>query len=140
MDHGANLNLRADPAPLREGVASTKVSLIGSVSVVCAILSSHRARDLAQGLGGACSVPWGVNQPKDVVKREANHARNESLWVRKERKTAQSAAHRVAKERGEDTPTESDSSNEEEEEGEVNPAPLSPSCPTPSPFGDIIGR
>jgi hypothetical protein len=27
LDHGANLNHRAAPAPLREGVASTRVSL-----------------------------------------------------------------------------------------------------------------
>jgi hypothetical protein len=110
-------------------------------SVVCAILSSHHARDLIQGLGYACSVPWGINLPEDVAKREVNHARNEKLWARKQRRQALSAAHREARERGEDTPTKLGSLDEDEEGGgEVTPPPLSPPCVTLPPFNDITGR
>jgi hypothetical protein len=57
LDHGANLDPGAGPAPLREGVASTRVSLFGSVLATYVILSFHRARGLAQDLGGARSAP-----------------------------------------------------------------------------------
>jgi hypothetical protein len=46
---------------------------------------------------------WGVNFPEDVVKWEANHARNEKLWAQKERRQAWSDACQAVKERGEDT-------------------------------------
>jgi hypothetical protein len=48
--------------------------------------------------------------------------------------------HPSGEREGEDTPTDFDSSYEEEEEGEVTLPTLSPSCPTPLPFGDIAGR
>jgi hypothetical protein len=45
--HGVNLDSRAGPAPLREGVARTNVSLFGFVLVACAISSSHHTHGLA---------------------------------------------------------------------------------------------
>jgi hypothetical protein len=47
LDHGAHPNLEAGLAPLREGVANTRVSLFGSVSAAYAILSFHHAHGLA---------------------------------------------------------------------------------------------
>jgi hypothetical protein len=47
LDHGANLDPEASPAHLREGVASTRVSLFRSILVTCAILSSHHGHGLA---------------------------------------------------------------------------------------------
>jgi hypothetical protein len=44
LDHGANLYPEASHALLREGVASTRVSLFRFVSATCAISSSHHAR------------------------------------------------------------------------------------------------
>jgi hypothetical protein len=46
LDHRVNLNPGAGPAPLREGVVSTGVSLFGFVSVAYAILSFHCAHGL----------------------------------------------------------------------------------------------
>jgi hypothetical protein len=77
LDHGANLNPGAGPAPLREGVANARVSPLGSVLAVCVISYSHHVRDLMQGLRGTCSVLRGVILPVDTVKLEVNHARNE---------------------------------------------------------------
>jgi hypothetical protein len=57
MDHEANLNPGANPAPLREGVASARVSLLGFVLAVCAISSSHHARDLMDGEAGSKPCP-----------------------------------------------------------------------------------
>jgi hypothetical protein len=68
LDHGANSDHGVGPAPLREGVASTRVSLLESISAAYAILSFHHARGLAQGLGGARSVPRGANLPEDTVR------------------------------------------------------------------------
>jgi hypothetical protein len=79
LDHETNLNHRADPNPLREGVISTRVSLLSSILVVCMILSCHRAHNLMQGLKGGRSKPRGVNLTKNAVKRAVNHARNEKL-------------------------------------------------------------
>jgi hypothetical protein len=56
MDDGANPDHRAGPVPLREGVASTRVGLFGSVLVSYVILSFHHACGLAQGLRGARRV------------------------------------------------------------------------------------
>jgi hypothetical protein len=61
--------------------------------------------------------------PKDVAKQ-----------VAKEKEKAQSVPRWVAKERGEDTPIESDSSEED------TLPPLSSPRTTPPPFGDIAGR
>jgi hypothetical protein len=60
--YGANLNPGTDPAPapLGEGVASTRISLFEFVLVACVISSSHHARDHAQGLGGARNALKGV--------------------------------------------------------------------------------
>jgi hypothetical protein len=90
LDHGANLNPGAGPTPLREGVASTRVSLFGSILAAYAFLSFHRAHGLVQGLRGTHSTSQGVNLPKDVARWEVNHAHNEKMWARKERKQAQS--------------------------------------------------
>jgi hypothetical protein len=46
LDHGVNLNPGAGPAPLREGVASTRVSLLGSIFVACTISFSHHTCNL----------------------------------------------------------------------------------------------
>jgi hypothetical protein len=92
LDYGANLNPRVGPTPFREGVASAKVSLFRYVSVAYEVSYSHHARDLAQGLDGAHIAPWGISLPEDVVKREANRARNKTLRAQKERKKARSAA------------------------------------------------
>jgi hypothetical protein len=51
LDHGANPDLGAGPAPLQEGVASTRVNLFGPISAAYAILYFHLAHGLAQGLG-----------------------------------------------------------------------------------------
>jgi hypothetical protein len=54
----------------------------------------------------------------DVARWEANHAFNEKMRARKERRRAQSSARGVVKEwGGGDTPTESESLDEDEEEG-----------------------
>jgi hypothetical protein len=50
LDLGANPNPRAGPAPLGEGVASTRVRIFGHVLMDYAILSIHCACGLAQGL------------------------------------------------------------------------------------------
>jgi hypothetical protein len=50
LDLGADLNPGACPALLQEGVASARVSMLGSVSVAYAILSFHHAHGLTQGL------------------------------------------------------------------------------------------
>jgi hypothetical protein len=51
LDLGANPNPEAGPAPLGEGVASTRVRIFGHVLMAYAILSFHCACGLAQGLG-----------------------------------------------------------------------------------------
>jgi hypothetical protein len=79
LDHGADLNLGADPVPLGEGVASTRVSLFGSVFGSLHDFISHCARDFMQGLGYAHSVMRSVNLPENTAKREADRARNEKL-------------------------------------------------------------
>jgi hypothetical protein len=76
LDHGANLNIRASLAPLKEGVANTRVSLFGLVSMAYAILSFHHVHGLAQGLGAAHSEPWGANLCEDAARQEANCALN----------------------------------------------------------------
>jgi hypothetical protein len=45
LDLGANLNPRASPTPLREGVVSTRVGLFGSIMIAHADSFSHRACD-----------------------------------------------------------------------------------------------
>jgi hypothetical protein len=47
LDHGANLNHGAGPTPLREWLASTRVSLFVSFLATYAISSSHCTRNLA---------------------------------------------------------------------------------------------
>jgi hypothetical protein len=76
LDHGANLNIRASLAPLKEGVANTRVSLLGLVSMAYGILSFHHVHGLAQGLGAAHSEPWGANLCEDAARQEANCALN----------------------------------------------------------------
>jgi hypothetical protein len=79
--------------------------------------------------------------PEDTARWEANRDHNEKMWAWKEKKQARSAAHRAVKERGEDTPSESDSSDEAEEEGEVTPSPLSPPRITlPHSLISLVGR
>jgi hypothetical protein len=81
LDHGANPNPEANPDPLREGVASTRFSLFGSVSAAYAILSFHHARGFVHDLGGTHSALRGVNMPEDTVRWEANHACNDKMWA-----------------------------------------------------------
>jgi hypothetical protein len=69
------------------------------------IPSSHHACDLVYVIGGARSIVRGINVLKDVAKWMANHAHNKAKRARNEKEKAQNVAHRVAKERGEDTPT-----------------------------------
>jgi hypothetical protein len=47
LDPGVSLNPRAGPAPLQDGVARARVSMLGPISVAYAMLSFHCARDLA---------------------------------------------------------------------------------------------
>jgi hypothetical protein len=80
--------------------------MFGRVSMAYVILYFHRIDRLAQGLEGACSEPWGANLPEEMMTPEESHIFNENMQEWKEREQAWSAARRVAKERGEDTPTE----------------------------------
>jgi hypothetical protein len=68
LDHGANSDPGVGPVPLREVVASTRVSLFESVSAASAILSFHHTPGLAQGLGGARSASRGANLLKDTMR------------------------------------------------------------------------
>jgi hypothetical protein len=52
LDLGVNLNPRADPVPLQEGVDSARVSTLGPISAAYVILSFHCTHGLEQGLGG----------------------------------------------------------------------------------------
>jgi hypothetical protein len=81
LAYGADLNLGAGSSPLREGVDSTRVSLFA--------FAFDSLRNL---IHSPCSFPFvgsrvcsqhttGVTLPKDVVKREANRARDEELWA-----------------------------------------------------------
>jgi hypothetical protein len=75
--------------------------------------------------------PAGVTLPEDVARREANHAHNEWLWVRRPRRWDWSVAWAAVRARGEDTPFEPESSrgdDETEEEGGGN-SPSSLSAP-----------
>jgi hypothetical protein len=65
LDHVANPNPEVGPTPLREGVASTKVSLFRSVLVAYTILLFHHSHGLVQGLGGGHSASWGIILPED---------------------------------------------------------------------------
>jgi hypothetical protein len=59
LDLGADLNPGASPAPLQEGVASVRVSMLGPASVAYVILYFHHARGLVQGLGNDCHA-WNL--------------------------------------------------------------------------------
>jgi hypothetical protein len=52
MDFRVNPNPRAGPAPLQEGVASARVSMLGTVLAAYTVLSFHCTHGHAQGLGG----------------------------------------------------------------------------------------
>jgi hypothetical protein len=52
LDLGPDPNPGVSPAPLREGVASTRVSMFGPISVAYAILTFHHA----------CIGSWGCLQ------------------------------------------------------------------------------
>jgi hypothetical protein len=51
LDHGENLNPKASPTPLIEGVVITRVGLFGSIMAACVNSFSHHSCDLVQGLG-----------------------------------------------------------------------------------------
>jgi hypothetical protein len=85
LDLGDDMNPGASPAPLQGGVASTRVSMLGPVSMAYVILSFHQAHGLAQGLEGGRSELWDVNLRKDVARQEAKHAFNEKTWAWRER-------------------------------------------------------
>jgi hypothetical protein len=111
--------------------------LFVSVLATCVISSSHRARDLAQGLGGVRNAPRGISLLESVAKWAANHAHNKAMQARKEKENPRSAAYQATKERGEDTPPPK---FDEEEEEKVTPPPQSPTCVTPPPFSGIADR
>jgi hypothetical protein len=98
LDHGANPNLGAGPAPLQEGVDSTRFSLHGPILVAYTFLSFHHAHGLVQGLGGAHRELRGTKLHEDAVRREASCALNEKVQAQKERRQAQSTTRRAAKE------------------------------------------
>jgi hypothetical protein len=85
LDLGADLNPWASPAPLQEGVASTRVSMFEPVSAAYVILSFDRANGLAHGLGGARSRPRDAHPLEDVARQEASHASSGMVWARRER-------------------------------------------------------
>jgi hypothetical protein len=87
--HGANFNPEASLAPLREGVASTRVSLFGSILAAFTISFSHCACDLVYGLESAHGMPQGISLLQDTVKRAANRANNEAMRVQKERESSE---------------------------------------------------
>jgi hypothetical protein len=97
MDLRVNLNPRVSPIPLRRGIASARVCMLGLVSVAFTILSFHCARDLAQGRGGGCSEPRDANSPEDAAKQKAKHASSEETWAWRERERNWCAAKQVAK-------------------------------------------
>jgi hypothetical protein len=117
LDLGANPNPGAGPAPLQEGVASTRVSMFRPVLVSYMILSYHCAHSLMQGLRGARSEPQDANLPEDVVRRKVNRLPNKNT-------------HAI----------ESRSSGEVEVEGEITPPPLSSLRISPPPLGDIVSQ
>jgi hypothetical protein len=57
QDLGVNLNPRANPAPLHDGIASARFSTLGPIYEAYMILSFHCLRGLAQGLGGGHGEP-----------------------------------------------------------------------------------
>jgi hypothetical protein len=98
---------------------------------------------LRRGLRGVHSEPWDANLPEDVERREAIHASNDKVRARDERKQVRSTAHRAAKVRGLDAPTESGSSSEGgggKEARETTPPLLSSPRITRPPFSDIFSQ
>jgi hypothetical protein len=81
LDLGVDLNPGANPAPLQEGLASARVSMLGPILAAYVILSSHHAHDLAHGLVDGNSEAWDANLPEDSTRREVNHAFNEKAWT-----------------------------------------------------------
>jgi hypothetical protein len=79
LAHGADLNPRAGPAPLGEGVNSTRVSLFAfTIGSLCHMIFSRCSRlPVGSCIFSQCST--GVTLPEDEVGREANHAYNEWL-------------------------------------------------------------
>jgi hypothetical protein len=76
-----------------------------------------------------CATPRrGVTLPEDVVRREANCAKNERRQAQKQRRWLRSAALMAARARGEETPFEPESLGDDDveedrdkEEGEITP-------------------
>jgi hypothetical protein len=81
LDLGVDSNPGASPAPLQEGLASARVSMLGPILAAYTILSSHHAHDLAQGLVDGNSEAWDANLPEDATRQEVNHAFNEKVWT-----------------------------------------------------------
>jgi hypothetical protein len=115
LDLGVNPNPRAGSVPFQEQLDNVKVSMPRPVSAAYAILSFHRARGLAQGLGGNRGEPWDTSPPKDVARQEIKMPSMRKRGLRK-RERVRSTAYRVAQGRG-CTPPGSGSSCEEGEEG-----------------------
>jgi hypothetical protein len=82
LDHGANLNPRASPTPLREGNVSTRVDLFGSIMTAHVNSFSHHACDLVLGLEGACSMPRGISLPENTTKWVAIIPRTEKVEIK----------------------------------------------------------
>jgi hypothetical protein len=82
LAHGVDLNPWADPAPLREGIDSTRVSLFSfAFGNLCNLICSWRSCLLT----GSCIFSQcitGVTLLEDAVRREADRALNEQLRER----------------------------------------------------------
>jgi hypothetical protein len=61
LDLRVNPNSCASPISLWRGIASVRVSTLGSLLLALRILSFHCACDLAMGPGGGCGEPWDTN-------------------------------------------------------------------------------
>jgi hypothetical protein len=141
LNHGANLNLGAGPTPLREGVASSRVSLF---TWIC----FDSLRDF---ISSSCLLPcvgtWGC--PHRVTVRQIAQGRvEEGGKPRPQQHYASVGAEGgrleccpLGGERaGRRYPTKFDSSGEEEEQGEVTQSPQSLPLITHPPFSDITSR
>jgi hypothetical protein len=69
LDHGADLNPGAGPTPSPPAPPGCpRLVYLHPFWAVCAISSSHHARDLVQGPRYAYNAPWGIKLPENGVK------------------------------------------------------------------------
>jgi hypothetical protein len=76
LDSAIITSHRASPDPLRRGIASVRVSTLGSISMAFTILSFHCARDFAQGVEDGRGELWDADPPVEASVQEASHASN----------------------------------------------------------------